>query len=413
MKLTDATIRSLDPQLKQRVVADDSLAGFGLRISPQGTKAFVLTFGANRERVTIGRYPIISLQEARIEAKRILAERTLGKSRPVRTSLSGALETYYKTHVANLRPGSQKEIKRLFKRYFPSRGNLEEMTTPALTKILDRITSPSEAEHFHRSAKTFFKWCVERHLLPYSPIQHLRAPSKWKARERVLSDDELRAVWKAADSCGIFGEIVQLLIATGQRRSEIGSLQTSWISSSNSQSTSSPQYSSTGSGFEQEDGTNAKTNDVCTILNLPASITKNKRAHSVPVGELAEGILREAIALNPDGLLFPARGSTTKPFNGWSKAKAQLDKKIANHLQDGMEMVPWTLHDLRRTYATNLQRLGIKLEVIEALLNHISGTRAGIVGTYQRHRYEEEMRAAVNTFEAWFQKTILTHPDAA
>jgi integrase len=114
--------------------------------------------------------------------------------------------------------------------------------------------------------------------------------------------------------------------------------------------------------------------------------------------------------------LFPARGGSGNCFNGWSKGKAQLDKKIVDILspdinQKPISFTPWTLHDLRRTYATNLQRLGIKLEVIEALLNHVSGTRAGIVGVYQRHAYETEMREAVTTFDAWFSANILPNEE--
>jgi integrase len=134
-------------------------------------------------------------------------------------------------------------------------------------------------------------------------------------------------------------------------------------------------------------------------------------------------LLTQCSTKDTTSYLFPARGSKNSPtpFNGWSKAKAQLDKKISGnsgqleqfdknvddhfrHLTKKVE--PWCLHDLRRTYATNLQRLEIKLEVIEALLNHVSGTRAGRVGVYNRHRYESEMREAVETYERWFTQTI-------
>ncbi len=410
MKLTDIVIRNLEaPPKGAKVYHDDALTGFGVRVTSTGFKAFVLTHGANRERHTIGRYPIIGLADARTEAKRFLAELTLGKTRPKRASIEGALETYYDTHVATLRPGTQKEIKRLFGRFLPKRGNLEDLTVPALTKILDGISSPSEAEHFHRAAKTFFTWCVERHLLPTSPMANLRAPAKWKARERVLSDDQLRAVWTAADATpGSFGIIVKLLILTGQRRSEIGSLRAEWVD---------------------------LDKQTCT---LPSSITKNKRTHTFPIGKLGMHIISGGLGAAPSGLLFMARGSSTKPFNGWSKAKVQLDKAVDIHWRDinqkagtvdngfttdskqldnliqadwnkekPYSIAPWTLHDLRRTYATNLQRLSIKLEVIEALLNHVSGTRAGIVGVYQKHRYEAEMREAVEKFEEWFRRDII------
>jgi len=441
MKLTDIAVRNLSaPPKASKVYHDDSITGFGVRVTAAGVKAFVLTYGANRERATIGRYPIISLQDARTEAKRILAERTLGKARPPRKSLSDALETYYGTHVANLRPGTQREIKRLFARYLPKRGNLDDLTVPALTKILDGISSPSEAEHFHRAAKTFFKWCVERDLLPTSPIDRLRAPSRWKSRERVLSDDELRAVWRAADTTpGSFGIIVKLLILTGQRRGEIAALKVEWCSGfgrdidvpttagTECRHSSVVERSAAGAGFPATVGEDSGSNPgggSCTIT-LPSEITKNKRSHTFPISTLTVGLLRTAILASSlaisildtsyqsskmtapkSSLMFPARGHNDQPFNGWSKAKAQLDKKIADHLQGGVQMAPWTLHDLRRTYATNLQRLGIKLEVIEQLLNHKSGVRSGVVGIYQRFEFTEECRAAVDRYETWIKSVV-------
>ena len=183
-------------------------------------------------------------------------------------------------------------------------------------------------------------------------------------------------MWNAADQLGgAFCAIVKLLILTGQRRGEIGGLRTEYI----------------------------RGNTIC----LPSELTKNKRTHTFPVGKMARSILS---TLPITGLLFPARGHAGSPFNGWSKAKAALNTKIAisrGSEGDPRPLPPWTLHDIRRTYATNLQRLSVKLEVIEALLNHVSGTRSGIVGVYQRHAYEAEMRAAVETFEDWFRRIIL------
>ena len=137
--------------------------------------------------------------------------------------------------------------------------------------------------------------------------------------------------------------------------------------------------------------------NTCTF---PSEITKNKKTHQLPIGVLSHALLAARLGTD-SAFLFPARGSNepSKPFNGWSKAKRALDAKAS--------IAPWTLHDLRRTHATNLQRLGIKLEVIEALLNHVSGSRAGIVGVYQRHRYEAEMREAVRVFDEWFSKVIV------
>ena len=387
MRLTDIAIRNLPAPAKgQTTHYDDSLPGFGVRVSQGGSKSFILIHGATRQRSTIGRYPIIGLADARTEAKRILAERTLGKHQPPTTKMDAALTLFTEQHLTKLAPRTSKEIIRLFNKHLvklkPKK--LAEVTTHDMTGITDKL-APSEAEHLHRACKTFFRWCVRRRLLQHSPLEGLELPSKWKARERVLSDDELRAVWIAAGKQdGVFGDIVKLLILTGQRRGEVVSLQTAWLD------------------IEKQ---------TCT---LPSEIAKNRRSHTFPIGGLAVSILETSVmgaSLQSSTHLFPARGSDGgKPFNGWSKAKAQLDKTVNILWRDINQTVnpftSWTLHDLRRTYATNLQRLGIKLEVIEALLNHVSGTRAGIVGVYQRHQYETEMREAVSIFEKWFTATI-------
>jgi len=174
------------------------------------------------------------------------------------------------------------------------------------------------------------------------------------SRSRVLTDDELRRVWVAIDECGTFGAIVKLLILTGQRRGETAALQSSWIK--------------------------------IDAITLPKEITKNGREHTFPIGTMAASLLAER---STSGGLFLARWRQTN-FSGWSKSKAALDKLSG--------VSGWTLHDLRRTFATNLAALGTPIHVTERLLNHVSGTQSGIVAVYQRHSYMPEMRKAV---EAW------------
>lgn len=356
MRLTDLRVQSLPaPEKGQRVYRCDSLKGFACRVSQGGTKTFVLITGKERSYTTLGAYPTISLAQAREVAKRLLAERTLGRHQTPRIAFSEALDLYTTQHIAQLAPRTQKELGRLFARYLTRLRSkrLADLTTHDITAITDKC-APSEAEHLHRAARAFLRWCVRRRLLQHSPLDGLEAPSKWKPRERVLSDDELRAVWRATADGGTFSHIVRLLILTGARRSEVAHMRLEG-----------------------------------SVVALDASVTKNRRAHRFPVGDTAQCILEAHPALS---------------WNGWSKAKAQLDKKA--------KIAPWTLHDLRRTYATNLQRLGIKLEVIEALLNHASGTRAGIVGVYQKHRFWEEMCEATETYERWLRENIICHDPA-
>ena len=131
-------------------------------------------------------------------------------------------------------------------------------------------------------------------------------------------------------------------------------------------------------------------------IEFPAEITKNGQAWTVPLSNSAQTVLSNVPRFQSSNYVFPAsrqRSERTTTINGWSKAKAAFDRECG--------VSEWTLHDLRRTFATNLQRLGVRLEVTEALLNHVSGTRAGIVGVYQQHRYEAEKREAIQRFEAY------------
>ena len=202
-------------------------------------------------------------------------------------------------------------------------------------------------------------------------------PARPGTRERVLSDQELAAVYKAATKFAYpFGPIVQLLILTGQRRGEISSLKWDWI----------------------EDDT----------LTLPSSLTKNKRAHTFPLGETTRAII-ESVPQHSD-YLFPAsrehvRGKSTTVFNGWPKAKRELDVAVQGRAKKS-PVAPWTLHDLRRTFATNLAALGTPIQVTEKLLNHVSGTVSGVAAIYNRHTYMDEMRAAVTAWEAHLQTLI-------
>ncbi|HEV3176270.1 MAG TPA: tyrosine-type recombinase/integrase [Stellaceae bacterium] len=347
MRLTDISIRALKPpKTGQKTHFDDTLTGFGVRVSMGGTKTFVLMHGRARSLTSIGRVGIITLAQARTKAKAILAEETLG-SRTHSIKFEAALTTFLSTHAKGNRESTRKETKRLLERHFLAKLRhemLSEISTPDIMAIVDKLAdTPSEQNHAFAAARLFFRWATKRRYLNHSPLEGIGLPSTPKTKNRVLTNDELKAVWTAAGQCGTFGNIVRLLIKTGQRRGEIAALQPSWVN-----------------GY---------------TVTLPANVTKNGREHTFPV--------------TPDTIQL----ITGTSFNGWSKAKAQLDKLAL--------IAPWTLHDLRRTFATNLAALGTPIHVTEKLLNHVSGSTGGIVSIYQRHAYMAEMRAAV---ELWEQK---------
>jgi integrase len=207
-----------------------------------------------------------------------------------------------------------------------------------------------------------FGWCVGEGILEANPVFGTNKQSKAKSRERVLTDDELMAVWTAAPASD-FGRIVKLLMLTGQRREEIAALRRAEI----------------GDG----------------VLALPAARTKNSRAHDVPLSRQALTVLGDQPERVGREHVF---GEGEGGFSGFSRAKDRLDK--ASGVTD------WTLHDLRRTMATRMADLGVQPHVIEAILNHVSGHKAGVAGVYNRSTYAAEKRAALDLWGAHVQTLL-------
>ena len=378
--ITDLAVRKIAPPEKgQRTIWDKSLPNFGLRISQGGTRSWVVQHGPTRQLTTIGRYPLISVAVARVEAKRILAERTLGKTRPVSITYDEALKQFLAACEQKNKPRTVEDYKRLLNLHFKfGKTQLSAITSQEIMRRIDRLkTTPSEQSHAFVALKIFLRWTVKHRMLERSPIELMTVPSRQGGRERTLAKEEIAAVYKAARLTPYpYGTIVQLLLLTGQRRGEIAALQWSWIDRA------------------------GKT------ITLPSSITKNGRQHTFPYGHEVDTVL-ETIPVQGD-LLFPAsrtnvRGIPTTIFNSWGKSKALLDATIA----DGGTAIPtWTLHDLRRTFATNLAALQSPVHVTEKLLNHVSGTVSGVAAIYNRHSYMDEMRESVTKWEEWLSALL-------
>jgi integrase len=363
--LTEIAVRALKPVAgKQFKVWDSTTPGFGVLVSER-TKSWIVMRSRERKLKVIGRFPSKSLSEARLEARRLLVTPGSG-SQPPSPSFLEARDQFLERHGATLRPRSLYQIKRTLTLYFVSEKPLADISHSDVATVIEEIKKPSERAHALKDIKTFFSWCIPRYVA-HSPCEGLKKTQQ-KTRSRVLNQYELIAVSRAAEVCGYpFGPIVQLLILTGQRRGEIGGLRRSWIDADS------------------------------RTITFPSEITKNGRDHVLPYGEMVATILSALPAVGD--LLFPARGNSEKTFSGYSPSKERLDKLIVR--RNGKSPVAaWTLHDLRRTFATNLAALGVRLEVTEKLLNHVSGSLGGIVAVYQRHDYMDEMRQAMETWEA-------------
>lgn len=369
-KLSDVSIRSLPlPEKGQVTYWDTALPGFGVRVSQGGTKSFVVIYGPTRKRFTIGRYGPITLKQAREEARKLQAGLTLGLvDKTSSPTFNDAKRLFLEACRAKNRPRTVYDYNRHLERHFPfGKTRLSDIARADIQRRLNGLKdTPSERHHAFVVAKIFFNWAVEEELVTANPMGRMKSPTKQTARERVLSEDELHEVFKKAqEHPWLFGPIMQLLILTGQRRGEIGGLRWSWI--------------------DEDDQT----------ITLPAAFTKNRQTHRFPYGAKVAELLTTLPRLGE--FAFPARTKDGTSFNGWGKCKERFDNELEG-------VAHYTLHDLRRTFSSNLAMLGVPIHVTEKLLNHKSGSISGVAAVYNRHSYMIEMREAVDSHEKFLDE---------
>jgi integrase len=366
--LTAVTVKRLKPPTEgQTDYFDKGYPGLALRVSYGGAAAWVHFYRLHGKlhRMTLGRSPSMSLQQARDawRAARELVDKgeSPAHARPaISDSFASVAEEWFKRDQANNR--SVVEIKRAIEYdVMPAwRGRMiATISRRDVIELLDAVAdrgSPTMARRLHAHLHRLFRWSVGRGIIEANPMADLPKPGTSVARNRVLTDLELAKVWCAADEIGRpFGPAIKLLILTGARRGEIGALRWSEIE-----------------GDE---------------IKLAGARTKNGEPHDVPLARAAIKIIKALPRITGE-YVFTTNGRT--PIRGWSKVKSILDAKTS--------IPEWRLHDLRRTVATGLQRIGISLQVIEEILGHTSGSRSGVVGVYQRHAFTNEKRAAL---DAW------------
>jgi integrase len=229
----------------------------------------------------------------------------------------------------------------------------------------------------------FLNWAVERDILSLSPATGVKPVAKETSRDRVLTDDEIRWFWQACEAEGFpWGPLGKVLLLTGQRLNEAAQITEGEIRGD--------------------------------LWHLSADRTKNGRAHDVPLSDAVRDVLGavERIDGKP-GFIFTTTGTT--PVSGFFKARAHLaeamERLAADERGRAVEIPRWTFHDLRRTAATGMARLGIAVRVTEAVLNHVSGTGGGIVAVYQRHDYADEKRAALEAWGRFVLSLVQGQPD--
>jgi integrase len=371
--LTDVGIRGLAaPATGQKTVWDKG-SPLGVRISQGGSKTFIVMLGPGT-RHTIGRVGIVKLADAREEAKRIAAAKTLGMIQKESTVTFGEalplfLEDNYRPPK---KPRTKSEAKRCLEGHFlPAlrKKQLSAVTDGDISTALAKLDHvPSEQLHAFRFVRTFLKWCTRppRRYIKVSPLDGYEAPSEDVKRSRILTDLELAKIWHACS--GQFGDMVRLLILWGTRNGETGRLSRLW-----------------------RDG---------DVLTIPGTVTKNKRAHSIPLLPMAIDILdRQPKA---GGYYFPGREPDSH-FNDGSWGKNKLELEQASGVHD------WQLRDIRRTFRSAMPKLKVSRDIAEILLNHVSGNKNELDEIYDRYDYIEEKREALAKWEAYLSTILTAH----
>jgi integrase len=366
--LTERAVRSLPlPEQGQRTYFDEDVIGFGVRVSQGGAKTYTLMYGPERKLEKLGQFPVVALAEARERARQILAARTLGlHQRNSRVRFEEGYQLFIRFYRAKNRSKTVYEMERIVNRHLMlkfKRCKLSSISINDLSLIIENLLdTPSECQATFKATRTIFRWLERRRLIGTSPMAGLEAPHRYISRDRILTDRELKAVYLAASDGSIFGNIVRLLILTGQRRGQILRLQ--------------------GEFVDKDTG----------LISWPAPLMKSNRLHTLPLAPIAAAIVSEYPS---NGLLFRARGKES-PFNGFSKSKLKLDQNLK-------AVAPWTLHDLRRTFSTGLARLRVAPHVKEMILGHVSG-RNSMELIYDRYLYHDEMREALENWEQYVEK---------
>jgi integrase len=324
MRLTDLHIQKLPvPEKGQKTYWEE---GFGVRVSQGGSKSFVIMYGKDRRLKTIGRYPEMSLKTARTEAKRLL---TIQSSPTPTMSLAEARSAYLEACEKKNRPATVDNY----------RHYLKQLTKESLSDVT--VDDLPDTSHAIMAGKVFFNWCIRHELVQKNPFAYSQV--SYGKRDRVLTPDEIKAVWQYDHPP--FSDYVKLMLLTGIRKGECVNLTV-------------------------KDDT----------VYLAPDHTKNGKALTLPLTPMVEALL------------------PIPYFNGWSKGKKRMDEKTKTS--------GFTLHDLRRTCATIHAQIGTPIHIVEAMLNHASGTVSGVAAIYIRHNFLTEMRTAALQYEAYIAKLV-------
>jgi integrase len=364
---------------------DDALPGFGyrLRLGAGGRelRSWIVQYrraGGSR-RVLLGSADVLSAEAARKEAKRVLAEVALGRDPQGdkadrrgkdKLSLRSVIDEYLTIKETEVRSSTFSEVRRyLTGAHFRP---LHAMPVDTITRkdvaaqllVIQRQRGRATSGLARAALSAFYAWVVAQGICESNPTIGTTKPKEAAPRSRVLSDDELRRIWLACRE-DAYGRIIKLLIQTGARRGEVGGMCWSEIDP------------------DREEWT------------IPAERSKNHRTHTLPIMPLMASIVADVPRMVTRDQMFGSRGPG---FSHWAASKRLLDERSG--------VTDWTVHDIRRSTATKMADIGIAPHIVEQILNHQSGHRAGVAGTYNRSSYTKEVRAALATWHDHLRSII-------
>jgi integrase len=373
MKLTRDVIGGLvlPPGKADHIEWDDTMPGFGIRIRGD-SKRWVVQYriGRQQRRESLGDTRKVSLDDARKAARKRFAQVELGVDPGAERAQAGARALTLAVAIARYldakrgvsRPNTFKAAERYFAVHWKPLRNrpldaIRRADVAARLQVLVKAHGRTSAARARDYLSALYSWSMREGLCETNPVLATNDPTEGvQPRDRVLSDDEVRAIWSAAGDDDS-GRIVKLLLLTGCRREEIGGLK--W----------------------------SEANLDTGVMTIPGARTKNGRTLELTLPKIAIDVLRSVSRRDGRDYVFGHRGG---PFSGWSAAKLRLDARIA--IATGKPVAAWRLHDLRRTMRTGLGRIGVLPHIAELVINHVKG---GVEAIYDRGRYQREIKQAL------------------
>src|SRR5262249_39745495 len=335
LQLTDRFCQHAKSEAPQTDYFDETVPGLALRVTSHGTKAWTLLSGKPRRRITLGRYPSLSLASARAAAL---------EAREGRTQVMTVAELIDRYLDALKGKRSFSQIERQLRRdVLPIIGSLplRELHRRDVTRVVDAKAAPIAARRVFEDLRAMIRWAVARGDLDHNPIEGMKGPPASKPRQRALSDDEIRKLWTNLGKLHPpeVRHVIKFCLVTGQRVGEVAGLTPTELSGN--------------------------------VWNIPGSRTKNGHPHTVPLSTLALRIIEDA-----GGQFGVSRGHVSDSIRDY---------------QEQIGIAQWTAHDLRRTALTQMAKLGVAPIVLGHVANHRTTTKAGVtLGVYVQHQYEKE-----------------------